>query len=171
MVIGLAAMVCYGMPAAAQMSGSTLGQAGYLIIEGVRDSTSAFAWHSGPKPAYHSLVWPEGTLSLPDSVSLEDFGPSDVGTACLAQLSGVGNSGRLVFEDGIYSISEPLLLADGVLELHVSGGELEVRGTQIRYRRPHIEETSQKANLIFLSGLVLLIVVLMRRARKKLRAS
>jgi len=149
----------------------TLGQPGYLVIEGVRDSLSEFSWREGVRPSRRALVWPEGTMTWPDSLSLDDFGRSDVGIVCRAELSGVGNSGRLIFADGVYPVSEPLLLADGVVELHVSGGELEVRGSQIRYRRPQIVDNSQKANWVFLCGLILLIIVLMRRARKKMRAS
>ncbi len=158
----------------AQDGRTTLGQQGYLVIEGVRDSTAVFTWQDGPAPGRHSLVWAEGTLSLPQSVQLDDFGLQDAGVPCLAELSGVGGSGRLVFDDGIYKISEPVLLADGVLELHISAGELEVRGDQIRYRRPGGKSNKQdntQANYIFLAGLVVLVIVLMRRASKRLKKS
>lgn len=148
---------------------TTLGQPGYLVIEGVRDSTSGFRWQAGPGPGRHSLVWPEGTLGLPDSLEVEDYGRRDVGVACRADLSGVGGSGQLVFTDGLYVVSEPVVLADGVLELHLSGGELEVRANRILYRRPVVVDRSHQANYIFLAGLVLLIIVLMRRARQQLR--
>jgi hypothetical protein len=170
-LVGLILMSMLAVVPKSVVANNSLGRDGYLIIEGVRDSLSEFSRQDGPKVGFSALVWPEGTLSLPDSIAFDDFGLSDVGTPCLAALSGVGNSGRLVFEDGIYPISEPVLLADGILELHLSGGELEIRGTQLRYRRPQVEDKSQKSNLIFLSGLVLLIIVLMRRARKKLRVS
>lgn len=150
---------------------TVLGEAGYLVIEGVRDSTSVFAWQQGPGPGRHSLVWPEGTLSLPDSLNPEDYGRADVGLACGSDLSGVGSSGYLVFNSGLYTISEPVVLADGVLELHLSAGELEIRNNQIQYRRPVIVDHTHEANYIFLAGLVLLIVVLMRRARKQMRKS
>ncbi len=147
----------------------TLGRSGYIVIEGVRDTTGHFSWQKGPGPGRHSLVWAAGTLSLPDTLFLDEFGLQDAGVVCQADLSGVGGSGRLVFEDGIFSISEPLVLSDGILELHVSGGELEVRGDQIRYRRQRVVDNETKANYIFLAGIILLIVVLMRRARRKMR--
>lgn len=157
-------------PAAAQSGGQTLGQAGYIVIENGRDA-AGFRWQEGPGPGRHSLVWPEGTLSLPDSLELDEFGPHDAGIVCRAELSGVGGSGQLVFQDGVYQVSEPLLLADGVLELHVSAGELIVRGSQIRYRRPHSEDRKTRANFIFLAGMMVLIIVLLRRARSRLRKS
>jgi len=148
-----------------------LGEPGYLVIEGVRDTTALFSWQNGPGPGRHSLVWPEGTLSLPDSVELDDYGRLDVGLTCGRELSGVGGSGHLVFADGLYTISEPVVLGDGILELHLAAGELEVRQNQIHYRRPVIVDRSHQANYVFLAGLVVLIVVLMRRARKQLRKS
>ncbi|MDX2475528.1 MAG: hypothetical protein QNL91_17700 [Candidatus Krumholzibacteria bacterium] len=171
LLLVLAVAVC---PAVAQEGRTILGQPGYVIIEGVRDSTTEFTWQDGPAPGRHSLVWAEGTLSLPESLELDAFGEQDAGVACLAGLSGVGGSGRLVFVDGIYKISEPVLLADGNLELHISAGELEVRGDQIRYRRPESKNQGQdnsQANYIFLAGLVVLIIVLMRRARRRVGKS
>ena len=103
----------------ASASRTELGRPGYLVISGVRDTTLAgvFVAQEGPGPGRHALVWPEGTLSLPDSLVLEAFGAADVGLPCGPALSGVGGSGRLVFQDGIYEVSEPLVLADGILEL------------------------------------------------------
>jgi hypothetical protein len=147
---------------------TTLGSAGYLVITGARDSTAGYFWQPGPGPSRHSLVWPEGTLSLPLDAELDPFGLADGGFACGPELSGVGGSGQLLFQDGIYQVSEPIFLSDGVLELHAAGGELEVRGDQIRYRRPKVKESRTQANYIFLAGLVLLIVVLMRRARSQM---
>jgi len=146
-----------------------LGRPGYLVIEGVRDTTDIYSWQKGPGPGRHSLVWSTGTLSLPDTLYLDEFGVQDAGVVCQAELSGVGGSGQLVFEDGIYRISEPLVLSDGILELHISAGELEVRGDQIRYRRSRSQDEKTKANYIFLAGLILLIIVLMRRARRQMR--
>ena len=171
LLLVLAVVAC---PAVGQEGRTILGQPGYVIIEGVRDSTSDFTWQNGPAPGRHSLVWAEGTLSLPEGLELDAFGRQDAGVSCLAGLSGVGGSGRLVFDDGIYKISEPVLLADGNLELHISAGELEVRGDQIRYRRPASKNQGQdksQANTIFLAGLVVLIIVLMRRARHRVGKS
>lgn len=147
-----------------------LGRTGYLIIEAARDTSGAFSWSAGPGPGRHSLVWSQGVLSLPDSVRPEPFAFHDVGVVCGPQLAGVGASGRLMLDDGIYAVSEPILLADGVLELHVSGGELEIRGDQIRYRRDVAPSADrQRANYLMVAGLLLLILVLLRRARRRTR--
>ena len=167
----LLAGLMVGGVARADTERTILGRPGYLVIEGGRQENGDFRWQAGPGPGRHSLVWPEGTLSLPDSLELGQFGEQDAGISCGPQLSGVGASGQLLFRDGSYQISEPVLLADGVLELHLSAGELVVRGDQIRYRRPQVEESKTQANYIFLAGLVVLIVVLMRRARHQLRKS
>jgi hypothetical protein len=148
-----------------------LGRPGFLIVTGVRDSADGrvFQPQAGPGPGRHALVWPEGTLSLPDSMRLEPFGRADVGVACGPELSGVGNGGRLVFRDGAFPVTEPLALSDGVVEMHVSAGVLEIRGDQLRYRRPDPAKRQDRANMIFLAGLVLLIVILMRRVRLRAR--
>ena len=157
--------------AAAQSGPLVLGQPGYLIISGARDSTGTYVWQDGPGPGRRSLVWPEGTLSLPDTVFTEPYGRQDLGLPCRAEMSGVGKSGSLVFSDGDYTVSEPIVVSDGILELHLAAGRLEVRGSQIRYRRPDVAEPKTRANLILLAGLALLIIVLMRRARLHLRKS
>ncbi len=169
LIVGILAAMA--IPAAGQSERTVLGQPGYLVIEGVRDSASVYGWQDGPDPDHHALVWPEGSLRLPRWLSLDEFGQLDAGVPSQAGLSGTGGSGHLVFEDGIYPISEPLVLADGVWELNISAGELEVRGAQIRYRRPVVEDRTTQANYIFLAGLLLLIIILMRRARRGLRKS
>ncbi|MCB1183390.1 hypothetical protein KDM41_08145 [bacterium] len=151
---------------------TTLGRPGYLVIGGVRDTTETYAFRTepGPGPGRRSLVWPEGTLTLPDSLVLEPYGESDVGLACRPALAGVGSSGQLVLRDGAFQVSEPLVISDGVFELHVARGTLEIRGDRIRYRRPDAEARRNKAQILFLAGLLLLIVVLMRRARQVARS-
>lgn len=157
-----------GAPGGDSDARTILGRPGYLIITGVRDTTSGRPYRprEGPGPDRHALVWPEGTLSLPDTVILAPFGRDDVGVACGPELSGVGNRGQLVFRDGVYNVSEPLVLSDGVVELQLAGGSLEIRGDQLRYRRPDPDARRDKANLLLMAGLLLLVLVLMRRARQ-----
>jgi hypothetical protein len=145
----------------------SLGQPGYLVIEAARDSASGFRWEAGPGPGHRSLVWDQGRLTLPDTVEAEDFGRDDLGVSCTARLEGSGASGELLFRDGIYQVSEPVVLSDGRLELRVSAGELEFRGASIRYRRPSTEAREYRSGLILLAGMTLLVVVLLRRARLK----
>lgn len=159
-----------GIPVMAQeetVPGRQLGRPGYLVIEAVRDSTAGFTWTTGPGPGFRSLIWDQGRLTLPDSLVVEDFSHRDIGITCTAQLAGIGGSGQLVLRDGIYPVSEPLILSDGLLELEITGGEIEIRGARIRYRRAVAETRASKSGLLMLAGMTLLVVVLLRRARLK----
>ena len=167
---GIALAVCFCMaaiPVSAEEAPRTLGQPGYLVIEAARDSAAGFRWEAGPGPGHRSLVWDQGRLTLPDSVEAGDFGRDDLGVPFTARLVGTGASGELVFRDGIYPVSEPVVLSDGSFELRVSAGELEFRGASIRYRRPAAEAGQYRSGLILLAGMTLLVVVLLRRARLK----
>ncbi len=169
-VWGAAFAVCLvlaGTPAVAADAARTLGRPGYLVIEAARDSAAGFRWESGPGPGHRSLVWDQGRLTLPDTVEFEDFARDDIGVPCTARLEGTGASGQLVLRDGIYPVSEPVVLSDGRLELHVSSGELEFRGARIHYRRVVGEAGEFRSGLLLLAGMTLLVVVLLRRARLK----
>jgi hypothetical protein len=144
-----------------------LGQPGYVVIEAARDSVSAFGWETGPGPGLRTLVWDEGRLTIPDSLPVEDFGRRDIGFPCTASFAGTGDSGRLVIQDGIFSVSETVLLTDGILQLEVTGGELEIRGAMIRYRRSTSVSREFKSGLLLLAGMTLMVIVLLRRFRLK----
>ncbi len=145
----------------------TLGRPGYLVIEAARDSAAGFRWEAGPGPGRRSLVWDQGRLILPDTFEAEDFAERDVGVPCTARLAGTGASGQLVLRDGIYPVSEPVVLSDGRLELRVSAGELEFRGARIRYRRAVDENREFRSGLLLLAGVTLMVIVLLRRASLK----
>ena len=150
-----------------------LGHPGYLIISAARDSSAGFNWLDGPGPHQISLTWLDGMLTLPDTMVLEPFGQFDLAVPVTAQLSGAGASGKLDWRDGTFEISEPIMLNDGVVGLLVSEGELEILGTRIRYRAPEIKEPKKKsdprASFFMLAGIMLLIWVLMRRARRTIK--
>ena len=148
----------------------TLGHPGYLVITGAAtaDSASGFHWQSGPSLDQRSLVWDEGMLTVPDDLQPESFGPDDLAVPCGAGLTGSGNAGRLVFRPGLYPVTEPLILTDGVVTLYVAGGELEIVGQRVRYRASRVKMKDIRASYILLAGLVLLTVVLLRRARRGL---
>jgi hypothetical protein len=154
---------------AAEPSGldHTLGQPGYLVIEAARDSSAGFRWESGPGPGHRSLVWDQGRLVLPDSLPVDSLGRHDLGVAITEQLAGSGISGQIVLMDGIFPVSEPVVLSDGLLELEISAGELEFRGARIRYRRAEAEPREIRSGLLMLAGMTLLVIVLLRRARLK----
>ncbi len=87
----------------------------------------------------------------------------------MAGFSGNLPGGPLVFEDGLYPIKENLVLSDGVVQLVVSAGELEIHGPRFRYTRPGEISDKSKANFALIAGLLVLIGVLLRRARIILR--
>jgi hypothetical protein len=147
--------------------GHSLGKPGYLVIESGRDSSAGFRWEDGPDPGFRSLVWDEGCLTYPDSLPPEDFARTDVGIPFSGALIGSGASGRLVFKDGVFPVSEPVILSDGRISLEISGGELEIRGAMVRYRPARIDNREFKAGLLMLAGMTVLVLVLLRRARLK----
>lgn len=151
-----------------------LGRPGFLILASARDSTVGYARRPGPGPGQYSVIWGGGQLVLPDSMTLEPFGQSDLGLPTREDLRGSGADGALTFRDGRFTVDQPLLLTDGVISLYVADGELEIRGPQIRYYPPTAPATGKKvadprAGFLFLSGMVVLILVLLRMARLRSR--
>lgn len=148
-------------------AGEALGSSGYLVIEDVRDPNAGFHWASVGTDGFRTLTWSEGELILPDSLQSEDFSLHDLGVVCATNLAGTGASGQVVLTDGIFTVSEPVVLSDGILELRVTGGELEIRGAMVRYRRPAEDSNGYGPGLLMLAGMTLLVIVLLRRARLK----
>lgn len=144
-----------------------LGQPGFVVIESARDSVSAFTWQAGPKAGLRTLDWDEGHLTIPDTLPVEEIGRRDIGFPCSSAFAGTGQSGQLVLKDGIFPVSESVILTDGVLRLELSGGELEIRGAMIRYRRSTSAPREFKSGLLFLAGMTLMVIVLLRRFRMK----
>ncbi len=171
MMAALVAVSAMGQESGAGAGSQTMGRPGYLIISSGRDSTAGFRWLAGPGVAQKSLVWESGQLILPDSMSLESFGADDLGISTTEDLQGSSGGGVLSFRDGRFAVDQPLLLTDGVISLYTADGELEIRGAQVRYVPPNVDKANDsrlpdpRAGFLFLAGIVLLIVVLMRRAR------
>jgi hypothetical protein len=171
-------MVCSGLVGEAVLAqtglrSGELGHSGYLIIGSARDSLAGYQWQAGPGVGQISLTWREGMLTVPDSMALEPFAESDLAVPVTAHLTGAGATGTLDWREGNYPVSEPVMITDGVVSMLVSGGDLEILGTRIRYRPPvFLEEKDRpdpRASFMMLGGILLLILVLMRRARKRLR--
>lgn len=155
--------------------GETLGHPGYLIISAARDSSAGYRWLEGPGPHQISLTWLDGMLTVPDSLQLESFAEFDLAVPVSGQFSGAGASGKLAWQDGIFEISEPLMATDGAVQLLASRGELEIVGTRVRYRPPPASDEKSpadpRASFIMLAGILLLIWVLLRRAKRKIKES
>jgi len=147
----------------------TLGHPGYLILVAAADTSGSYKWQEGPAFGQLSLVWPDGVLTIPDTLAMESFGDRDLAVPCGAALSGSGASGVLMLEDGRFDITEPLVLGDGTVQLFVSAGEFDVQGQRIRYTSPSVRGPDSRAGYVFLTGMVILVVTLLRRARVKSR--
>ncbi len=152
--------------------GDELGHPGYLIISAARDTSAGFQWIEGPGPQQISLTWLDGMLTVPDSLVIEEFSRFDLAIPVKAEFSGAGTSGKLEWREGTYDINEPLMITDGVVSLLVDEGELEVLEQRIRYRAPDKSNddppVDPRASFIMLGGILLLIGVLLRRARHTL---
>ncbi len=153
---------------AARAAAPSLGHPGYLILAGAADSTAGYHWRDGPGPDQRSLVWEQGLLTVPATLALEGFGPRDLAVAVGADLTGTSEGGELIFSDGRYRISAPLLLSDPNISFYAAAGELELVGERIRYLPPRVgERADPRAGFVFLAGMVVLVVVLMRLARRR----
>jgi hypothetical protein len=153
-------------PAATDAARHELGEPGFLVIVGAADTTDTFVWQDGPGADRRSLVWNEGVLTVPRGMDFETYGPHDLGVPCGAALAGNGRGGRLVFSEGTFPIDEPVRLTDGVLDFYAASGELEIRPGRVRYLRSASRQKDPRASFIMLAGLVLLTVILLRRARR-----
>lgn len=162
--LSLTGVAAVSVASAANDGEVTLGRPGHVIISAGLDSTRGFQWQRGPGPGQRSLTWAQGVLTLPDDQEVESLLEVDLVVPCGDRLSGLGQTGRLVFRDGIYEVSEPVLLSDGVLQLYITAGELEVRGPRVRYTAPREQTKDPRAGYVFLAGMILLVVVLLRRA-------
>lgn len=147
---------------------AVLGRPAYLVIESARDTTAGFRWDHDAKGGRRSLRWVEGVLDIPDTLRPVAFGPRDLGILLGPECRGTGAAGSLQFVDGVYRVTELLALDDGRTRLHLSAGVLDIRGDQIRYRRlPAKPARDPRAGYLMLAGMVLLVTVLLRRARQR----
>ncbi len=168
-------LVLIGLPGnvlgqSSEFSQFALHQPGVLIITAARDTTAGFEWRPGPGSGRISLVWQGGVLSVPGTLAMEAYPDLDLGVPLLAGFSGNLEEGPLVFDDGVYPILENLVMSDGVVQLVVSVGELEIHGPRFRYTSSGKKTLDEpKANFLLIAGLLLLIGVLLRRARQILR--
>ena len=148
--------------------GETLGHPGYLVLEGAADTTAGYRWHAGPGRRERTLVWPEGVLTVPDTVVCEPFGAEGLAFPVSPDLAGVGARGALAFRSGRYGIDDPLHLTDGKIAAYLTAGELEIRDERVRYIRPAASRSPDaRAGFLLLAGMILLVVVSLRFARRR----
>ena len=171
--LSLVSSACLSRPAARV----EFGEGGLLVLSAAQDSTRLFRWEDGPGPGQLSLIWPEGRLIIPATLPLQGDEQGDLGVPLQAGFAGAGPAGPVPLGEGLMVIDESLTFSDGRLHWTVQEGEMDVRGTRIIYRRPWVgadqapgaKLRDQRANLLMVAGLLLLIAVLLRRARQKTR--
>jgi hypothetical protein len=168
LVAALAVVVGAAGPAALAAA-PRLGHPGYVILGGAADTTGIYRWRPGPGPGQRSLVWPQGVLTLPAEAVCESFGPTDLAVAVTADLEGVGGGGVLAFAEGRYEISAPLHLSDGRIRLSIAAGELEIRDGRLRYTppAPAARTRDARSGLLLLAGMIILVAVTLRLARRR----
>ncbi len=150
-----------------------LGHPGFIVITGGLDSTLGYRWQLGPAVGQRSLTWPNGSLVVPEAMELESLRGIDLLIPVGAELGGMGQSGRLLMQEGIYPVTELIHFSDGQIQLMADDGELEIKGQRVRYTAPEAHGTDPRAGYVFLAGMVLLVFVLLRRLavqRKKRHA-
>jgi len=179
-LFSLVMVFCFSQAVAQPSEGEnrfSLEQPGILIITAGSDTSAGFHWRreilptQGPGVGRISLVWEGGVLSIPETLALDGFPNNNLGVPLEAGFSGTGQEGPLLLADGVFSVTESLMMGDGVVQLMISDGELEIFGPRFRYSRPReiTADEKQKANFLLIAGLLVLIAVLLRRARKILR--
>lgn len=146
--------------------------AGQLLISAGADTSAGFRWLALPdlQERYLCLTWAEGVLLLPAGTEVTPFGETGLLVPFGANLVGTSAGKRLLFAPGRYRISQPSLLTDGSLSLYITAGELVIEEGRIVYR---LRESAGelRAQYLLLAGIVILITVLLMRARSRLRQS
>ena len=142
---------------------------GLLLIAAAADTSQSFRWLDWPLQKRRLLVWDDGVLSVPDTLADLRIGRDGVAFPYLARLAGVSEGRQLVFDAGSYTIAEPLLLSDGVLQAYLSRGEITIESGRIVYRLAAEEDQDPRANYVFLAAIVLLSVILLARARTRVK--
>ena len=142
---------------------------GLLLIAAAADTSQSFRWLDWPLQKRRLLVWDDGVLSVPDTLADLRIGRDGVAFPYLARLAGVSEGRQLVFDAGSYTIAEPLLLSDGVLQAYLSRGEITIESGRIVYRLAAEEDQDPRANYVFLAAIILLSVILLARARTRVK--
>ena len=142
-----------------------------LVIEAARDTTQGFAARDLERQSRRLLAWPEGVVSLPDSVVWREGGATGLAFRLdSAKIAGGSAAGLMRLVPGRYDLDTPVYLGDGTISAMFSAGRLEVTPGRILYRRP-ASRIASRGTLFLLAGLVLATGVMLRAARRRTRRS
>lgn len=142
-----------------------------LVIEAARDTTQGFAARDLERQSRRLLAWPEGVVSLPDTVVWRQGGATGLAFQLDgARIAGGSAAGLLQLVPGRYDLDTPVYLGDGTISAMFSAGRLEITPGRILYRRP-ASRIARRGTLFLLAGLVLATGVMLRAARRRTRRS
>jgi hypothetical protein len=132
------------------------------------DSTAGYRWLPHPERSRRLLVWPEGFLSVPESLTLRGVEDDDLELPYAAGLRGFSGTKGLVFAPGDYPLDDPLLLDDGRFQLFAAAGRLTIAADRIFYARP-VPRRDPRADYLIAAAILILSLVLLARARARTR--
>ena len=141
---------------------------GLIVIEAAADSAADFRWLDLPAVGTRCLVWDSGILNLQAGQEMGRYGVADLTLPYSLDLTGISEGRLLIFEAGRYEINQPLLLADKGVQLFLTRGEIEIETDRLVYRQTQ-PPTDPRAQYMLIAGIVILITILMFRARSRLR--
>lgn len=152
----------------AGLCGAEAGARSYvLVIEAAQDTSQAFRAIELLELERRALVWPEGMVSLPDTMAWLEAGSSSLAfTLHPNDLVGFGAKGRFHVRPGTYVLDLPLMLADQQVIAVLTAGRLEIQDDQIIYRRP-ASGRDTRGDYFILGGLILATAVLLLAIRRR----
>jgi hypothetical protein len=139
-----------------------IGHEGRIEIEGLgedlgrdRDETTGLRYWS----------WKKGCLIVSDPDLIVAQGEDIISFDYGESLRGISNARRVKLKGGQYDISTPLLLSDIGFQLFINAGTLDLEHGLLRITQE--KPRNRRADYIFLLGVLLLTLVLLRNARRK----
>lgn len=140
-----------------------------LVVEAARDTTRGFRAQNLPELGRRALTWPEGVITLPDSMDWLEHEADGLAFRLDGEaLVGVGSAGRFSGRIGSYEVDTPLYLTDGRVVACLAAGRIEVAADRIVYRAKG-HRRDQRGDLLLLGGIILATAVLLRAARRRTR--
>jgi hypothetical protein len=140
---------------------------GVLVLEQVRDQQEGARWLDGPDGGI--LSWRHGAAVLPAGAVPGTLGVAALTVPFTRSLGGISGGRRVVFQEGNYVLSAPVLLYEGGLQVFLTGGNLQIEPGRLVHRPSGGSSPPPRAQYLLLAGIVLVTAILLIRARSRLR--
>lgn len=142
-----------------------------LVIGHARDGARGFVAREQQALEQRVLAWPEGVVSMPDSLPWLAEGDEDLAFSLIPdRVTALGADGVLPLVAGRYDIDMPIMLTDGRLTAFLAAGRLDVGAEALHYRTP-TPPVARGGTLYVLAGVALATVVLLRALYRRSRRS